>query len=324
MHPVETTTLLILDDEPFQTASAKGNGGGGGNNGSNNGGGNSGNAGNNSKGKSSLAGSSKSNNGRSKNGTNGRGNNVKDLFDKLFSRSKKPPTSAKASRPAKSIARKKPAKISNQVELANLRNIAVPKVRPIPVFDFMHPRNLGKLNGALNSSPQAKLAHMLNGNLNGPVGLAAALALADYEFQNSVNARADAAALVALDLVALTAAFALLPSAPTEQQLIDAQTLIAESGLSELPTAEDIAAAQALVDQPEPTEADINDAEMALLDAYKGGELIDDQPEQLLIALRASLPTIEEYNLALIEQAEKAAAEATEASEATPDAPVVE
>lgn len=48
----------------------------------------------------------------------------------------------------------------------------------------LHPSNLGKLNGAINSSPRAKEAHIANGqyaNGTGPVSLAAALAVADYQ-----------------------------------------------------------------------------------------------------------------------------------------------
>lgn len=50
---------------------------------------------------------------------------------------------------------------------------------------FDHPSNLGKMNGAINSSPQSKLAHIKNGNFNGPVGIAAAYALANYDYENA-------------------------------------------------------------------------------------------------------------------------------------------
>lgn len=45
----------------------------------------------------------------------------------------------------------------------------------------MHPRELGKMNGALNANENAILAHIRNGNHNGPVGLMAATALASHE-----------------------------------------------------------------------------------------------------------------------------------------------
>ncbi|NKB54453.1 MAG: hypothetical protein GKR97_19980 [Rhizobiaceae bacterium] len=200
MHPIETTSLLTLDDAPIQAASAKGKGSGGGNNG---------NAGNSSKGKSSLARSTKSNNGRGKNGANRGNDKVKGFFDKLFSKSNNPTTSTRG----KTI---RPAKNTHQTKLANLKNIAVPKTRPLSIVDPRHPRNLRKLNGALNSNPRAKLAHILNENFNGPVGLAAALALisnapsemdiADAEILvgNGVdNGQADIDALAVLDLQAL-------------------------------------------------------------------------------------------------------------------------
>jgi hypothetical protein len=42
----------------------------------------------------------------------------------------------------------------------------------------MHPSNLGNMNGALNANMNAVLAHIRNGNTNGPVGHLAALAVA--------------------------------------------------------------------------------------------------------------------------------------------------
>jgi hypothetical protein len=43
----------------------------------------------------------------------------------------------------------------------------------------MHPSQLGNMNGALNANINAVLAHIRNGNTNGPVGGLAALAVAD-------------------------------------------------------------------------------------------------------------------------------------------------
>ncbi len=45
--------------------------------------------------------------------------------------------------------------------------------------DPMHPSNLGNMNGALNANTNAVLAHIRNGNTNGPVGLLAGLAVAN-------------------------------------------------------------------------------------------------------------------------------------------------
>ena len=45
----------------------------------------------------------------------------------------------------------------------------------------MHPSELGNMNGALNANINAVLAHIRNGNTNGPIGHLAALAIADAE-----------------------------------------------------------------------------------------------------------------------------------------------
>jgi hypothetical protein len=50
--------------------------------------------------------------------------------------------------------------------------------RPAPRPDGLHPRDLGNMNGALNANINAVLAHIRNGNTNGPVGHLAALAVA--------------------------------------------------------------------------------------------------------------------------------------------------
>lgn len=44
----------------------------------------------------------------------------------------------------------------------------------------MHPSELGKMNGALNANVNALIAHVKNGNTNGPIGGMAALAVAGY------------------------------------------------------------------------------------------------------------------------------------------------
>ncbi len=49
-----------------------------------------------------------------------------------------------------------------------------------PNADPMHPSNLGKMNGALNANTNAIIAHVRNGNTNGPIGGMAALAVAGY------------------------------------------------------------------------------------------------------------------------------------------------
>ncbi len=65
-------------------------------------------------------------------------------------------------------------------EFAPQSSIA-PGKRPSRSSD-MHPSELGNMNGALNANINAVLAHIRNGNVNGPVGGLAALAVADAAF----------------------------------------------------------------------------------------------------------------------------------------------
>ena len=51
--------------------------------------------------------------------------------------------------------------------------------------DPMHPSNLGNMNGALNANINAVLAHIVNGNTNGPVGHLAALAVANVNAEGA-------------------------------------------------------------------------------------------------------------------------------------------
>ena len=58
----------------------------------------------------------------------------------------------------------------------------------------MHPSNLGNMNGALNANINAVLAHVRNGNTNGPVGHLAALAVANVNAEGAqeiVDVNAD-------------------------------------------------------------------------------------------------------------------------------------
>jgi tetratricopeptide (TPR) repeat protein len=68
-------------------------------------------------------------------------------------------------------ARKAPTENAPQASIA-------PVKRPARSSD-MHPSELGNMNGALNANINAVLAHIRNGNANGPVGGLAALAVAD-------------------------------------------------------------------------------------------------------------------------------------------------
>jgi hypothetical protein len=82
-------------------------------------------------------------------------------------------------RDARARAEARAARIA-PTEHAPQRSIA-PGKRPARNSD-MHPRELGNMNGALNANINAVLAHIRNGNTNGPVGGFAALAVADAAF----------------------------------------------------------------------------------------------------------------------------------------------
>ena len=185
------------------------------------------------------------------------------------------------------------------------------------------------MNGAINSSPQAKLAHIANGNFNGPVGLAASLAVADYEGGDIDQAAIDAANGVlgfdqaaadqalqdqidALALAGITDAASLqaeLDAKAQEQGFADYQDYLANSdgaaliddSLEDLlagttaPTQEELDAAQATIDAANA----VTDAENALLDAWNKGDADDPHADALLEAIRASNPTPEEVAAAM-------------------------
>ena len=74
----------------------------------------------------------------------------------------------------------------------------------VPDLRQLHPSELGNMNGALNASENAILAHIRNGNMsNGPVGHMAALAVAGYDRDAALEL---AASPLAQDYAALDAA----------------------------------------------------------------------------------------------------------------------
>ncbi len=119
-------------------------------------------------------------------------------------------------------------------------------------LDPLHPSNLGKLNGAINASPNAKAAHIANGKFatgKGPVSLAAALAVADYSYRAEFEEYVVelAAAQEKLDLVdALEEASAIVEQAENKaQDLADARAVLADPDAF---TPAEVAAAQDTVD----------------------------------------------------------------------------
>jgi hypothetical protein len=73
-----------------------------------------------------------------------------------------------------------------------------PGKRPARNPESMHPSQLGNMNGALNANINAVLAHIRNGNTNGPVGGLAALAVADAELAGAERVLEKAALAEAL------------------------------------------------------------------------------------------------------------------------------
>ena len=127
--------------------------------------------------------------------------------------------------------------------------------------DPMHPSNLGNMNGALNANTNAVLAHIRNGNTNGPVGLLAGLAVA--------NANAEGAQEVidlAEDFETLRAALDANGYASIEEYYAD---LDGTAGIDPIQPIEDARTAL----NADPDNTDLQDAlDLALSDAGYASE----------------------------------------------------
>lgn len=144
------------------------------------GGGKSGNSGksSNAGGKSKAsAETSRSTGGGGKSATRAKGNDpVGRVLDRVLGRDKKQTVRTKRTTTVKRKAA--PAKRSTVVARSES-----PKARPTK--GPMHASNLGNMNGALNANVNAVLAHIKNGNTNGPVGHLAALAVANVNAEGA-------------------------------------------------------------------------------------------------------------------------------------------
>lgn len=329
---VATPLVTVVGTDGAYAKNGNGNGGGNGGgqgNGGGNGGGNKGGKGDSAKGgghkggKSDVARAGGSSKGASSKSRGGKGFKLRDIF-------KAQKTTSGKTRVVKRKVAKAPAKARTtrvvKAPVAPVQAHTAPKARPErKVKSTLHPSNLGKLNGAINSSPKAKLAHIANGNFNGPVGLSAALALAEYEYGLEREAFDDAERTLEL-----AAAFDLIENAPTEEELEAARELIDNGvddgqadldaqaaldypdltdaialteGVEEAPTDEEIAEAEALVEDGVPSRDGVTTAEEELLAAYKG-TLGEDETEQVLDAIRGGLPTEEQIAAVLPEEDE--------------------
>ncbi|MBW4707717.1 hypothetical protein KX928_07950 [Roseobacter sp. YSTF-M11] len=301
--------VVVVTAEPgyAKSENAGGNGNGGGNGGGNKGGGQKGSDGN--KGKSVGKGGDKSRGksaarGSFKSDVKALGRDISRGFGLFGDKSTKSATR----KPGKSV--RAPATSPKPPSRPDKTRTADAQTK-----GALHPSNLGKLNGAINASPNAKAAHIANGNFNGPVGIAAALALADYNLDAATGAYA--AAQDALDLAeALTQAQALIDNAPTAQETEAAKEILADPSATQAeiaaatetlaypdtteaaaliagtprPDDEALAEAQAIVHAGPPDADGVITAETAVLDAYKG-TLTEEDAAKVLDAVRAANPT---------------------------------
>lgn len=174
--------------------------------------------------------------------------------------------------------------------------------------DAMHPSNLGKLNGAINSSPRAKQAHIENGQYmkgTGPVSLAAGLAVADFTFNDVLGPDNT---LSPQEVQAINAAYQVRDTTTLTQDA--AEAILADSGAF---APEQVAEAQAVreayelttddagVDIGRPSEDQVAAAEAVrsaednLLGQYNGSFSQEEmvavaQRSEVLGAVRASNP----------------------------------
>ncbi len=77
------------------------------------------------------------------------------------------------------------AKLTGQDKKAARATSAPQAVKVSKKADPMHPSNLGNMNGAMNANINAVLAHIRNGNTNGPVGMLAGLAVANINAEGA-------------------------------------------------------------------------------------------------------------------------------------------
>lgn len=254
-----------------------------------------------------------SHNGKSKN-SKGLGRAVKDEFNSLSRNLKKNGIAGLFKGQTKQGTAARTAKVSVT------ESVRPPSKNARFKADLMHPSNLGKLNGAINSSPNAKAAHIANGQYakgTGPVSLAAALAVADYEFSLVSEDYAQA-----VETAALADAFDTLDGLSPEQ-IADAERLVddvdtddngvisdeerkfAIDNSTDGLTAEDIDNAEEVASAVEATEGktepDASDAEAARDTVQKGTNLTDAE-DALLAEYKGDLPASEDPEVRLSEE----------------------
>lgn len=156
----------------------------------------------------------------------------------------------------------------------------------------LHPSTLGSMNGAMNANINAVLAHIGNGNTNGPVGALAALAVADHDAAGAQQVIDTAELFGTLETELEKAGYAdydaYLEAVGAEEiepiQLIDdAHEALGDLAGTKPPSEDDVAKAGDAL-------AALGTAEAGILDAWnKSGTATDAEKAALLDALREKL-----------------------------------
>lgn len=253
--PIVTITTIATADAAY---AKNGNGNGNGNGGGNSNAGGNGNGKGNDKSASARGNSGKvksKGQGNTRSASKGGPKSLNEFFQKLTGQDKKSNSSV-ASRGNAGAASSKAVRQTIPTEIAE-----APAKRGGKRVNGLHPSQLGNMNGALNANVNAVLAHIRNGNTNGPVGLVAALAVAKDGAEGAQDVLDIEAGYLLLDDALTGSAFAEEedPLAAYLMSLDDARTgaedPAVEAALDALATAGD--------------DADIEALEQALTDALE-------------------------------------------------------
>ena len=181
----------------------------------------------------------------------------------------------------------------------------------------LRPNQLGSMNGAMNANINAVLAHIRNGNTNGPVGALAGLAVAEHNAAEAETLLETAGDFAALDEALEAAGYedlqTYLDSGETDGNVDAAIAALGDAAGTEPPTEEEIAEAEAAL-------AALPEAETAIFDAWnKSGSATEEEKQALLDALRDRLDGEDEAIAAAIEAAVDRASETDGDTEAEAD-----
>ncbi|MCB1357090.1 MAG: hypothetical protein KDK53_11540 [Maritimibacter sp.] len=151
----------------------------------------------------------------------------------------------------------------------------------------LRPNQLGSMNGAMHANINAVLAHIRNGNTNGPVGALAGLAVADHDAAEAEGVIETAAVFETLDETLEAAGYDTLQdyldSGETDGDIDAALAALGDLTEEDRPSEDEITEAQDAIDA-------LPEAEAAIFDAWnKSGEATEEEKAALLDALRDRL-----------------------------------